>query len=76
MYPDTSLFTLKKSPGTWWSKLQRVVEGQLIDRAVYQIQNREDSPAAKLLLVIMMSSIHVDLAREAMDMDLSERDQF
>jgi hypothetical protein len=74
--PKRSLFTLKKSPGTWWSELQPKGDPDLIDRAIYEIQNSEDSAAAKLLLVIMMSSIHVELSRAAMAMDLSERNAF
>jgi hypothetical protein len=77
--PKTLLFTLKQSPGTWWSKLQPKGGPDLIDGAIYGISQDSEDPAgaaAKLLLVIMMSSIHVDLSRAAIDMDLSERDQF
>jgi hypothetical protein len=57
---------------------QPKVDSDLILSAVLAIRDSEDSPgaASKLLLVIMMSSIHIGLAMAAINMDLSERDEF
>jgi hypothetical protein len=57
---------------------QPKVGSGLILSAVLAIRDSEDprGAASKLLLVIMMSSIHVGLAMAAINMDLSERDEF
>jgi hypothetical protein len=76
----SKLFDLKQSPGTWWkmSIEQPKVGPDLIRSAVLAIQDSGDSPgaASKLLQVIMISSIHIDLAMAAINMDLSVRDEF
>jgi hypothetical protein len=66
-----SYFTLKQSPGNWWKH-------DNYKKGVLGIRDSDDcrDSAAKLLLVIMMGSIHISFSKTAKNMDPSARKEF